>query len=207
MNVPKISIIICLFGFMSITGFSQNEEDDYGELSEKLIGTYFELGYISENSDFLGSGLLFKSAIEYRLKKTNHIFIRLNTDNYDVDYLLTDLENFSAEVTGSASMTDIILGPGYRKGNDNTLFYILIQSGLKLYSFPAVSNSNDVVLVFPDGDNVFTTRITAGFEYYFDSTFAFTVEVFQNQVWEEKGFWKDKKGAWGISVGLVGSFF
>jgi hypothetical protein len=200
-----ILLTISCLGF-TVSGFSQ-EGETTDEVYTQLFNTYFEVGYIFENTNALGNGLLFKTGFEYRPTSTNSYFIRLNYDTYDAIYDLQILQDISRPMSGDASFTDAILGVGYRWGNQKIRFLGLIQGGLKFYNYPTLIEEDNFRFISLDDRLNWMTRVTVGMEYYFDESFAFSIDLFQNQVWQRQDFWSDHAGAWGFTFGLIGSFF
>ncbi|WKN43066.1 hypothetical protein [Tunicatimonas pelagia] len=84
---------------------------------------------------------------------------------------------------------------------------MLLQSGVKFYDYPVATQSDSITSINQDGRRIFTTRATFGAEYYLDDKRAFSIDLFQNQIWQERDFWDDKKAAWGVSVGFITSLF
>ncbi|MEL6538590.1 MAG: hypothetical protein AAFQ98_24435 [Bacteroidota bacterium] len=181
-------------------------EAELKPFTDKFFGTFFEVGYLMEQSEMLEGGILLKYAVEYRQSPANNLLIRFNLDQYGLNYnVATDLGPINT-LSGETSITDALIGVGYRLGEDTFRFFGLAQAGWKFYSFPSLDTSNpNRLLEAPRDMGIY--RFTAGVEYYFDDTFAATIDVFHQRVFEATDFWVDQQGATCISVGLVGSFF
>ncbi|MEM0998778.1 MAG: hypothetical protein AAGN35_17095 [Bacteroidota bacterium] len=173
---------------------------------ERVFGTQLEIGYVEERSSELGGGILFKTAIEYRMRRVNHLFFRFDYDDYDVDFRLNDLPGLAREISGNTSFTDLLLGVGYRGGDRTLRFTGLVQSGVKLYGMPSAEVFSGQLVISSDARAIWTGRASLGLEYYFDKNFAAAVDVFHNRVLQSRDFWEERPGAWGVSIGLIGSF-
>ncbi len=205
-RASKSILFFCML--FTCTPFLQAQDSLYaGEtINEKLFGTNLEIGYVQENSEMLGGGILFKTSLEYRVHRVRNAFIRFNYDDYDVTYQLETTSGLADEISGSAAFSDLLLGAGYRGGNRTIRWTGLVQGGVKFYTVPIVEEANGQLSLTQEGHNIFTARASAGLEYYFDNTFALAFDIFHSRVFREKDYWTGRQGAWGISIGLIGSF-
>ncbi|MEM8889625.1 MAG: hypothetical protein AAGD28_16745 [Bacteroidota bacterium] len=204
------AIILCLLihGFLSISLYAQGDSLQWNSMDERIFSSYLELGYVGEISEQLEGGRLIKSAFEFRLRGSNHLFFRANYDEYSSSYRTDLLDKPKIVLDNHANISDAILGLGYRFGKNNYRLFMLGQAGLKFYSLPAIlSEVKPEVLYMEDGFSIPTSRLTVGIEYYLDSSFALSLEIFQNSVWEKKDYWKNRFASFGISIGLQGTFF
>jgi len=211
MHIPhRKEIFLCLLihGFLAISLYAQGDSLQWNRIDERIFSSYLELGYVGEMSEQLEGGRLIKSAFEFRLKGSNHVFFRANYDEYSSSYRTELLERPKIVLDNHANQSDAILGLGYRFGRHNYRLFILGQAGLKFYSMPAIlSEVKPEVLYMEDGFSIPASRLTMGIEYYLDSSFALSLEIFQNSVWEKKDYWKNRFASIGISIGLQGTFF
>jgi len=181
-------------------------EAELKPFTDKFFGTFFEVGYIFENSDLLEPGWLFKYAVEYRQSPANNFLIRFNLDQYGLRYHVNNDNPLIGDMQGATDVTDVLLGPGYRFGEGSVRLFLLAQVGLKYYSFPTASPEPPISFVeVASSQGMY--RFAAGIEYYFDDTFAATVDVFHQRVFNAVDYWTEEQGATCISVGLIGSFF
>ena len=204
----KIMLGLLFHGFLSISLYAQGDSLQWNSIDERIFSSYLELGYAGEMSEELEGGRLIKSAFELRLKGSNHLFFRANYDEYSSSYRTELLESPKLILDNHANQSDAIFGLGYRFGKHNYRLFVLGQAGLKFYSMPAIlSEVKPEVLYMEEGFSIPTSRLTMGIEYYLDSSFALSLEIFQNSVWEKKDYWKNRFASIGISIGLQGTFF
>lgn len=206
----RYHLLLILCFVFTLKGFSQADEEssDKNSFGEKLFLPSLEMAYINNNSKFLSDGILIKTSLEYRFSNPTDFFLRLSYDTYSANFEFRDILNFSNVVEGTASFSDLILGVGYREGlGEKIRAFVVVQGGFKFYDFPtAIVDSNSIEIGL-DGRNTFTTRVTAGIEYYINNKSAITLDIFQNEAWTDEDFWEDKSGAWGISVGFITALF
>jgi hypothetical protein len=158
-------------------------------------------------SEILQGGVIVKTSIELRLRNNNDFFFRVNYDPYTSDYQVSDIDGTTNILNGEASFSDLLLGLGYRFGENKFRYFLMIQPGIKFYNVPVATQNANIVNVELDGRNIFTTRTTLGFEYYFNEKAAFSIDFFQNQVWRRVDFWPDRGDAYGFSVGVITALF
>jgi len=202
-TLSKITFLILFFFIDFYCIYAQENENSFGR---QIFLPSLEIGYIINNAEMLSGGLLVKTSIEYRYKNNNDLFLRLNYDNSDANYKM-QTDNFSNVLEGKARFSDLLLGFGYRFGDRKVRFFLLAQAGLKFYNFPTLEQNNNNFSLRDVSRDLWMSRITLGAEYYFDEKSAFTLEILQSSIWENKDFWQDKTGSWGIAVGFITSLF
>ncbi|MEM7372470.1 MAG: hypothetical protein AAF587_27870 [Bacteroidota bacterium] len=207
MSINKIYLFI-IWILCSFSVHAQQQDSVEQGIADRIFNSYLEVGLLAERSPQLGTGLILKSAFEYRWKGVNHPFIRFNFDQYDPIYHLNSAEDPGNILNEAASITDMLLGPGYRFGKQALRMTVAFQAGIKSYTTPIRITETTPDLIYMEGGNwIPASRLTAGMEYYLDDFFAISLELFQNQAWSAVDYWKNRKTAFGISIGLVGTFF
>jgi len=200
--MKKILILLALLPLL----VSAQDQSPEGYASRIFLPS-IEIGYFNHGSELLGAGLITKTSLEYRFRNNNDFFLRINYDQHRADFQLEIINGTSNVIEGTASFTDALLGPGYRFGDRKLRAFVMFQAGLDFYNFPVARQSGTTINIEQGLDKVFCTRATLGFEYYFNEKAAFSVDFFQNQIWERKAFWPDRGDAWGISAGVITSLF
>lgn len=204
----KKSCFLLLFGTLYCWANAQSEDDTFFQkLGEQIFLPSIEIGYLENRADALGGGVLMKTSLEYRVRNNNDIFFRLSYDTYDSPYTLESSNSLTDVVKGTALFTDVLLGAGYRFGDNQFRAFLMIQPGLKLYNYPNLVETAGAINIDQSRNSVFTTRTTLGFEYYINEKTAISFDLLQSQVWEEQDFWSDSGSAYGASLGFITSLF
>lgn len=183
---------------------AQSETSAPKKIGQRIFLPALEIGYMHNNSKILDGGILVNTSIEYRFRNNNDFLLRLNYDTHNAEYKL-EQRGFTNVLEGTAFFSDVLLGPGYRFGDNTFRLFVLTQAGVKFYDFPVATVENLNLQIRNSSNTLFTTRIVLGGEYYFDEKSALTISLIQSQVWNKQDFWADKAGAWGISVGFITS--
>ncbi len=200
--------LLFLLSFLCLGRCLAQSDTSQASFGEKFFLPSLEIGYIGTNSDLLSGGLLIKTSIEYRASNPSGFFIRLNYDTYSTSYELSNLDNLSNVVKGTASFSDLILGGGYRQSvGDNLRVFLLLQPGVKFYDFPIAATTGTTILIDQDNKSIFTSRTSLGAEYYINRKSAISFDVFYNQVWSKQDFWTENTAAYGLSVGFITALF
>lgn len=195
--------VACLWYF-TLAGQEAAGDENFGS---QIFLPSIEIGYVGNSADVLSGGVLVKTSLEYRVRNNNDLFFRLNYDNSTADYTLGSENALTNVIEGTASFNDLLFGTGYRFGDNKLRMFIMLQAGVKYYNFPEFVQTNSVISISQAKSNVFSTRATLGFEYYFTEKSAFSFDLLQNQVWDEKDFWNESGSAYGFSVGFITSLF
>ena len=190
----------------SFSALAQSENQDEGDFANNTFMPSIEVGYVFNLADNLSGGLLWKTSLEYRLRNNNDVFVRLNYDDADANFTLSE-PGLTNVIEGSLSIKDLLLGGGYRFGDSKFRAFLLLQGGVRFYSYPVIEEAAPSVTISLDGRRLFTSRVTLGFEYYFSERSAFAVEVLQGNAWEKKDFWSERTTSAGFSVGFIATLF
>lgn len=194
---------------VSIGSFGQSNESDPNNFWKRVFLPSIDVGYQIPNSSLLEGSVRFGTSIEYRVKNNNDFFIRLNYDTYGARYNLSTIGNANNSLTnsiqGTVQFTDFLIAPGYRLGDNTWRIMFSVMPGIKIYEFPTATIDGQQVVISQEGKSVFTTSALTTLEYYFDEKSAFTISLFQNQVWKEVDFWVDGGSAVGFSIGFITS--
>lgn len=199
------TISLIAFLLISITSFSQTKAGNENNFWKRVFLPSIDVGYQIPNSSLLEGSVRFGTSIEYRVKNNNDFFIRLNYDTYGARYNLATNNNTTNSIQGTVQFTDFLIAPGYRLGDNTWRIMFSVMPGIKLYEFPTATIDGQQVVVSQEGKSVFTTSALTTLEYYFDEKSAFTISLFQNQVWKEVDFWVDGGSAVGFSIGFITS--
>lgn len=199
----KKHFYITLILLTGATCFSQIEK----KFGKQIFLPSIEMGYVHNNASALSGGIITKTSIEFRLRNNNDLFSRVNYDIHNTEYTLESINLASNIIKGKASFSDILAGLGYRFGDAKFRYFLMAQSGIRLYNYPiAIQNGNEITIE-QGGNSIFMTRATIGVEYYFDEKSAVSFEVFQSQVWDKVDFWKDRGDGVGFSLGIITALF
>lgn len=200
--MKKILLLLCIC--LSVQTFAQEKKKS--KFGSNIFLPSLEIGYIDNNSELLTGGILMKTSLEYRWRNNNDFFFRLNYDNNDADYSITQT-GISNVLESKARFSDLLGGLGYRFGERDFRLFLLAQGGWKFYNFPVLEQVNNTFTLKESSQTITMTRFTLGLEYYFDEKSAFTFEVIQSSVLDKVDFWADKTGSWGFAVGFITSLF
>ena len=193
---------------LSLSAIAQNaEEEDRPNIGGQIFLPSIEIGYLSNSANSLSGGVITKTSIEYRVRNNNDVFFRINYDNYNANYTLTSDNSLTNIITGTAAFTDLLFGAGYRFGDNQFRYFIMLQSGLKYYKFPEFVQNSTVINIEQRKRNIFSTRITLGLEYYINEKSAISFDLLQSQVWKERDFWSNSGSAIGFSIGFITALY
>ncbi|NQX90712.1 MAG: hypothetical protein HRT74_00955 [Flavobacteriales bacterium] len=193
-------LLLCTSGL-----FAQEEADaTANNFWSRIFLPSIDAGYQVPNTDLLSGSVRIGTSLEYRIRNNNDFFIRLNYDTYGAQYNLLNAETTNT-IEGTVQFTDVLLGPGYRLGDNTFRLMFSAMPGIKRYEFPTAMIEGQNVIVSSESKVIFTTLFLTTLEYYVDQKSALTFSVYQNQVWDEVDFWSDGGSAVGFSVGFITS--
>ena len=198
------NIALLIFIFLHSPCLAQQDSTATGWASRIFLPS-LDVGYLVPNSDLLEGSLKITTSVEYRIRNNNDFFIRLTYDTYSARYRLSDSNNTTNTIEGTVQFQDLFLSPGYRFGDKDFRLMLTFMPGLKFYEFPTASQNGSQIIISQRSEMIFTTSFLASFELYFDQKSAFTLSLFQNQVWRDVDFWADGRAAYGISLGFITS--
>ncbi len=199
----KRSFPFLLLFFSCFYGWGQ--DDSPKGIASRIFLPSIDVGYQWPNSSLLGGAVTIKTTIEYRVRNNNDLFLRLSYDTYGSRYRLSQVNQTSNTIEGTVQVQDVLLGPGYRFGDKDLRMMIAVLPGIKIYEFPEANISGQQIQITQAGKSLFTTSFLVTFEYYFDQKSAFTLSLFENQVWRKRDFWADGTSAFGFTVGFITS--
>ena len=193
----------------SIFNFCANAQKNSGQVSDNFWSRIFlpsiDIGYQVPNSELISGAVKIGTSIEYRVKNNNDFFIRVNYDTYNSRYTLANNNNTTNTLEGTVQFSDLLIGPGYRLGDNTFRLMFAFMPGIKLYEFPTATVNGQQVIVSQDAKSTFTTLALSTLEYYIDEKSALTFSLYQNQVWNGVDFWQDGRSAIGFSIGFITS--
>lgn len=190
----------------ALSSFAQSEPTDEADFAKNTFMPSIEVGYVFNLADNLSGGLLWKTSLEYRFRNNNDAFVRLNYDDADANFTIRE-PGLTDVIEGNLSIKDLLFGIGYRFGDSKFRAFVLLQGGYRFYSYPVVEQDNQSIAIRSDGRRLFTSRVTLGFEYYFNERSGFAVELLEGNVWEKRDFWSERTGSAGFSVGFIATLF
>lgn len=199
----RILLIVTLFFFVYTIQAQETEADTSKSILKRIFLPSIDAGYQINAAKILKNSIRIATSIEYRLRNNNDFFIRLNYDTYGARYKIPTTTSTINTIEGTVQVTDVLLGPGYRLGDKKFRLMFSVQPGIKMYDYPETVVSNGQAVISQRGNTVFTTLFITSFEYYFDRKSAFTLSLFENQVWENVDFWSENGVAYGISIGFI----
>ena len=198
--------LMAFFIVFQTISFAQSDTIDLSS-GEQIFLPSLDFGYIYNASDFLSGSVIVKTSIEYRFRNNNDVFIRLNYDTHNADYELENISNLTNIIKGTVSFSDVLLGGGYRFGDATSRYFVMMQAGVRFYDYPQAFQDGIIINIENASRNIFTTRLTFGYEYYLNEKSAFTFDLFQNQVWKEEDFWTENGRSFGVALGFITSLF
>lgn len=141
---------VALLGAGFLSGFFlMAQETDTTTIEDRFFAPSLQMGYMANRTDQLSGGLLIQTSVEYRT--TKNWFFRLNYDDVDFDFELKQLEGLTGSFSGNVAFSEFLLGAGFRGHQNSHAFFALVQPGLRLYSFPLISNQdNNLSIDFED---------------------------------------------------------
>jgi hypothetical protein len=191
----------------ALFGFSQSDTTDESAFGRQIFLPSLEAGYMFQVPDNLSGGIILKTSIEYRFRNNNDVFIRANYDNYNSEYEFSSVISPTNVLKGTASFSDLIIGAGYRFGETKHRLFFLAQGGVKFYNYSTASIDGGSIVIDQSQNEIFTTRFSIGYEYYFTEKSAVNIDLMHGQVWSEEDFWIDDGTSFGVSVGFITSLF
>lgn len=204
--MKKPLLLLALISFNLIL-LGQSDDEELEKIGSQIFLPSVEIGYMFNHSDDLGGGFLTKTSLEYRIRNNNDLFFRLNYDKFDAEYNLNSDNNLTPVIKGTAVFSDILGGVGYREGDAKFRGFLLLQAGSRLYNFPVLVEEDDSIIIEQAQENIFTSRITVGAEYYLNEKSAFVLDVFHGQIWENRDWWSDSGMSYGASLGFITTLF
>jgi len=182
----------------------KTESDSSSRFLKRIFLPSLDAGYQINRSDLLGNSAKFTTSIEYRISNNNDFFVRLNYDTYGARYQLLN-SGTSNTIEGTVQVSDVLLAPGYRFGDNKFRIMLSVMPGIKFYEFPTASFNGVQFQINQEAKSVFTTSFLTTLEYYFDEKSAFTISLFENEVWQKVDFWEGSGSAVGVSLGFITS--
>ena len=199
------NVIIGLAFLIGSHCFAQEENNQENTFWSRIFLPSIDAGYQVPNSDLIRGSVRIGTSIEYRVRNNNDFFVRLNYDTYGAGFLLSDNNTTTNTIEGTVQFTDVLLGPGYRLGDNTFRIMFSVLPGIKLYEFPTADTDGQQIIIRQESKSVFTTVALTTLEYYINEKSALTLSFFQNQVWRKVDFWEDGGSAVGFSVGFITS--
>ena len=194
-----LKIIVFFAGIRTV------QAQDSTEVERRIFLPSIDMGYIHPTTDVLKGTLITRTSLEYRFNNNNDFFIRLNYNTYGSRYQLQSLNNLSNTIEGTVKISDVFLSPGYRFGDQKYRLMFALMPGIKFYEYPTANVNGQQIEISQKGKSTFTSSLLSTLEYYFDEKSAFTLSLFQNQVWSKRDFWENGTAAYGASLGFITS--
>lgn len=198
----RFTILICLLTSVHLA-FGQNKQEE--KVSNRFFMPSLQVGYLNNHSDQLGGGVFIQTSLEYQTPKG--IFFRINYDDYDSRYDLSDDQNSSQTQRGSVSFSELLGGIGYRQRLKKRNVMLAVQTGFRFYGFPLLTIQDNNFILEVDGRNILVNRYTLGYEYEIDTRTFLNLELFGSHTWEKKDYWSKGEWATGITIGITTTIF
>ena len=167
----------------------------------------FDFGSAMYSSESLHSDGLVKTGLEYRFNRKNAFFIRFNFDNRSADYKMKSDSEISNIENGTIQFSDLVIGPGYRYGNEKYQFTCLFQLGNTNYSITNVEQNGSSFKGVSTKRNLIISKASFGIENYIFETVALSLETSHLYHWQKKDFFKENSNRLTWSIGITTTLF
>lgn len=194
-----LSIIFSIVSLFSANG--QNKTPD--KIAERFFMPALQMGYINHNSDNITSGLIIQTSLDYRTKKG--LLFRINYDDFSGKLNLKYSNN--STYIGRIPISEFIGGIGYRLTKKRSNYFLIVQSGIRLYENPIIENANGNLNIDQKGATIGTTRYTFGHEYELFENIFLNSEIFAGHFYSKKDFWNNEAPHFGITLGISARLF
>jgi Outer membrane protein beta-barrel domain len=165
----------------------------------------FDFGIILSNTSNINHALLTKMGLEYRIKVQKGVFIRANWDNHTHAYSIGDNTTTNV-VKDKFKINEWILGVGFRKRKDKLGVLALIQGGFSNIGYNIVVPDNANYTISENSFSTVSGKFLLGFEYYLNTTFAFTFDANYSVIPTKPVFGGNQPALLGFSLGITTSF-
>jgi hypothetical protein len=166
----------------------------------------FDFGYSFTANKTMSAGGVLKTGLEYRIRRTEGIFVRLNFDNRTCKY--RTVENSLTNITkGSLGFTDYMVGLGYRIGENKVKPFGLLQLGVTSYVYPVIYGTGTNLTLSDSRKNSAIAKVTVGLEYYIAKNAAVTIEAVYVSIPSRSIFWDTYFTSGSISEGFTTTLF
>lgn len=195
--------IILVWIFTNSPFHLRAQEKTPDKIAERFFMPALQMGYINHNSEKISSGLIIQTSLDYRTKKG--LLFRINYDDFSGRLNLKYANNQSYQAR--TPMSEFIGGVGYRLTKKRNNYFLIIQSGIRLYENPIIENTNGNLNIDQKAETIGTIRYTIGYEYeLFDNIFL-NSEIFAGHFYDRKDFWDNEKPHWGMTLGVSARLF
>ena len=201
--MPRLITTLLFLLMCSQISFGQDTTEE--KTSDRIFMPSIQIGYLNNRTDQLSGGVFIQTSIEYQSPKG--LFFRINYDDYDSDYDLSETQSALGAIKGRVAFTEILGGLGFRRTKEKHNVLIAIQSGIRLYSFPLLSFEDNNILLELDNRNILINRYTLGYEYEIDTKAFLSLELFTSHVLEKQDYWEENALAIGFTVGITATIF
>jgi hypothetical protein len=192
--------------FLSLTTYhftANAQEKTPDKIAERIFMPAVQMGFINHNSENISSGLLIQTSLEYRTKKD--LLFRLNYDDFSgrINLKYTNNQTYSARIP----ISEFIVGIGYRLTKKRNNYFLIVQSGIRLYENPIIDNTNGNLNINQKGETIATIRYTLGYEYELFENVFLNSEIFLGHFYNSKDFWKNENPPFGMTLGISARLF
>ena len=166
----------------------------------------FDFGATITQNKNMRPGILIKTGLEYRFKKTNSLFARFNFDNRSNNYKLPN--NPTTNVTeGKIRFNDYVVGIGYRIGKKKIKALGLLQGGISTHEYPTLQGTTNNFIIVDRQVETPIFKLALGVEYYIAQNAALTLDTGCSLISDQSIFWSKHLSIFEISLGLTASLF
>lgn len=200
-NIARVVLLIIVFSNSLHPAIAQEKTPD--NIAERLFMPALQMGIIDHNSDNISSGMMIQTSLDYRTKKG--LLLRINYDDFSGRLHLKFPNNQTYR--SRIPLSEFIGGIGYRLTKNRSNFFLIVQSGIRLYEQPIIQNTDGNFSIEQKAQTIGTMRYTLGFEYeIFESVF-FNTELFIGHFYNDQDFWSNQKPYYGITAGVSARLF
>lgn len=185
--------------------WGQEEDTEEEDISKRIFMPSIQMGYVRNFSDELSGGIFIQTSLEYQTRKG--IFFRLNYDDFDSDYAISERIGSVGFLKGRVSFAELIGGVGYRRVLQKHDVLAAAQFGYRFYAFPVVQEQGQDILLELDNRDALVSRYTLGYEYEIEKKVFLALELFASNAWEQKDYWEENSWLIGFTVGITTTIY
>ncbi len=195
LRLNKILLALASVFALANTTFGQQEDS-----TSRTFMPTLQLGYVAQGTTELSGGLITQTSIEYR-DISNFVF-RINYDvinaNMNVEYPIDTLLSF----TGKTTISELIIGIGYRTRYDRHNLTAYVQPGLRFYGYPMFNSEPDGFNLAYDGRRLGVIRYSLGYEFELKPKLFLVFEGLLGQSFAKRDFWGKNQWSYGGTIGI-----
>lgn len=203
--MKNIVCLVLILGLLS-TAKGQDTTSIKNSVWDRLYFNWFDVGMIMPNSSALSNTIIFKSATEYRFRKSDGLFIRFSSESSSPTYQLQVALDEINVIEGELRIQDWLIGLGYRVGEQRFRGTLAMLYGVRRFNFPTYEIQNNTIQILDKKRFQGTASLVFSCEFYITSNILISLSGFYNHAFKQDLFWEDGQSAVGITFGLSSSF-